>query len=372
MGVQHGQTIGAKGYVVSPVRTGAERIVGYRTDDNFAHAAKQAGKVLSIDNESGAKVMLVQFEDGTQKTFDLGRSYGVMAGTVLPHNLETDLKAGDTFKEGDFIVYNRNFFDPDPLSPGQAVWKVGALARVAFVETTDTDEDSSAISETFSHSLESSVTDIRVVKMDFTQEIKDLVKEGQDVDIESILCTIESPSGDSPSPFDDESTDILKRIDAINPKAKHIGKVERIEVLYSGDIDDMSPSLKRITRQSDKLISRHSEKLYGSKTTGYVDPGFRIDNKPIGQNQAAVRIYITSDVSMGVGDKAVVAGQLKTVVGRVMRGENYTAIDKKPFDLYFGYNSALARIVESVSVMGFGNTLCVELTDRVIDAYRKG
>lgn len=368
--VLHGQTVSASGYVCPPVRTGMERMIARRTDKNFAHAARKPGKVVSIEEDSGSRVMLVEYDDGTKETFDVGRTYGKADGMIVPHELKTSLVPGKRFKKDDFLVYNENFFSPDPMDPTQVLWRAGAMARVIFVEENDTHEDSSAISRRFADRMVSKVTEVKSVRMDFSQEIRNAVRPGEDVDIESILCTVENPYGGADNPeWGDEAIGILRRIDAINPKADFIGTVERIEVFYNGEVEDMSESLKKLTRISNKTLSRHSQLTHDVKTTGKVDPGFQVDGVTIPADGAVVRFYITGDVGMEAGDKLIYAGQLKSIPGRVMTGEERTE-DGQELDAHFGYNAVLARVVDSVSIMGFGGTVCIEAGKRVSKAYK--
>ena len=83
-----------------------------------------------------------------------------------------------------------------------------------------------------------------------------------------------------------------------------------------------------------------------------------------------INIFIDSSNGTGDGDKAVLSHQLKTVIRRVMVGENKTK-QGEPLDLIFGATSIDARLVNSVYILGTTNTLVVERGKRAAKAYRE-
>src|SRR5699024_9469268 len=127
--------------------------------------------------------------------------------------------------------------------------------------------------------------------------------------------------------YGEDAGDILKRLDAINPRASRVGVVERIDVYYNGFLEDMTDSLLAVVRASDRRLAKRARALGHRVSTGEVEPGFSLEGKTIGNNEAAIVVYITGPVAMGVGDKGVFGNQLKTIVGRVLTGEEKGALD---------------------------------------------
>lgn len=62
--------------------------------------------------------------------------------------------------------------------------------------------------------------------------------------------------------------------------------------------------------------------------------------------------------------------QLKTIIGRVMTGENRT-VGGEDIDAIFGYVSISNRIVRSPEIIGTSNKLMQLITQKAIAAYRK-
>jgi hypothetical protein len=354
----------AKGYVPSPLRTGYEQILAHRTDDLYAYTAKKPGKITRLT----AQAITVTHEDGSVKTIELGRRFGVAAGTILPHAVETRLKVGDEVKLGDIVAYNRNYFQIDPLNPKQVVWKAGVLVKTAIMESTDTLEDSSAISEEVAGLMETQITKIRDVQVAFDQSVRNLLPVGTPVEVESILCTIEDAVTAQSNLLDSDSLDTLRLISANTPRAKVKGVIEKIEVFYNGDIDELSPSLQELAQASDRERKRTARELGKTYTPGRVDDSLRVDGNPLPPDNLVVRMYITSDMSAGVGDKGVFGNQLKTIHGRVMSGKNETE-SGQPIGAIFGYQSISDRIVYSPEIIGTTNTLLKIISKRMVAAY---
>jgi len=365
--IQNSSSTFAAGYRAAPLRTGYEQVIANRSDALFASTAKGNGKVVGLTD----RVLTVAYEDGTTQGVELGRRYGTVAAMTLPHQLETALQVGDKVSEGDVLAYNSRYFDPDPLNPKQAIMKFGCLFSVALLESADTLEDSCAISERAAKLLETETTEPRNIVVSFKDTIHGLVQVGSTVEVEDILCTIEDPVTAQSNLFDEDSLDTLRLLSANNPRAKVTGVVERIEVFYNGDIDDLSPSLQELAQESDRNRKRLARDLKRPFHSGRVDGSLNIEGNRLQPEYAVIRVYITSKRAWGAGDKGVFGNQLKTVCGRVMSGVNET-LSGEPIDAIFGYLSVSDRIVRSPEIMGTTNKLMELITKRAIEAYRKG
>jgi hypothetical protein len=353
------------GYRQSPVRTGYEQVIAHRTSDLFALTAKKPGQVVSV-SETG---IVVKYDDGEEKGYELGRRFGNAAGLTIPHNVVSEMKAGQKFKEGDLICYNDGFFERDILNPNNVVWKAGIMVKTVLLESTQTLEDASSISTRVANLLTTKMTKVKTVVVNFDQSVRKLVKAGQSVESEDILCTIEDAVTANSGLFDEESLDTLRVLSAQTPQAKAKGVVERIEVFYHGDKQDMSDSLRELANASDRELAKRNKAAGKKAVTGQVDEGFRVDGDPLALDTMAIRIYITSDVPAGVGDKGVFGNQMKTVFSEVMTGEIKTE-SGKVIDAVFGQKSIADRIVLSPEVMGTTATLLDVIGKKAVAAYK--
>lgn len=365
--IQHAQGISAKGYSVTPLRTGYERVIGQRTGDLFAVTAKQAGVVNKVTKDH----IHVKYNDGTEQKIELGRRFGKASGSVYPHELVSRLTTGSKFKEGDTIAYNKDFFTPDPLNPNLVLWKAGVMCKTAIMEASDTFEDSSAISERIAGEMTSRVTHVRHLFFNFEQTIRNLVQVGDEVEPESILCMVEDSVTANNDLFNEDTIDTLKLLSGNSPRSKYSGVVERIEVLYYGDIEDMSPSLMELAESADQALMKKRKALGLSAVNGSLSDSIRIDNKIIDLDTLVVKVYITHEEPAGIGDKGVFGNQMKTIFARVMSGVNETK-SGEPLDAIFGYQSISNRIVLSPEIAGTTNTLLRVLSRKVAEVYRGG
>ncbi len=347
IGIQHDHGIACSGYSQLMVRTGYEQVIGHRTTDLFCYTARKPGKVISL-SETG---MVVEYTDGETKGIELGRRFGKAGGLTIPHEVLTGLRIGQSFKEGDTLCYNSGFFEPDVLNPAQMVYKGGVMARVALFESPLTLEDSSAISTKLAGRMTTKSTKIRDIVVKFDQVISNLVKQGDSVESESILCIIEDAVMVNTKLFDQQALDTLRGFDAHQPKAKSKGVVERFEVFYHGDKEDMSESLRALANSADRDLSRRSRSAGKPAYTGSTDDDFRADGNPLVLDTMAIRIYITTDVIAGIGDKGVFGNQMKTVIGEVFDAPIYGDSGQE-IDAYFGQKSIGDRIVSSPEFMG--------------------
>lgn len=355
----------ADGYEPTPLRTGYEQVLAHRTTDLFAATAEADGVITEVTK----RALVLRHKDGSETRVALGKRFGKAAGVTYPHEVVSDFKKGDKVKTGDVLAYNRKFFTPDTFNPGQVVWKAGAMCRTALIDNIDTLEDGSAISQETAKKMITQTTDVRTIEVRFDQSVSGLVQEGDHVDLETILCTIEDPeTADNPL-FDDAALDTLRRLSAMTPRAKLTGTVSRVECFYHGEFEELSPSLQALAKASDQERRRQAKATGRPAFTGQVDTSFRIRGNALAPDTLAIQVYIDHDVSASVGDKFVFANQMKTVVSRVMVGQNTTETGES-VDAIFGNTSIEDRMVLSPKLMGTTNTLLRVLSKHVAAVYR--
>lgn len=297
-GIQQSSVTHADGYRTMPLRTGYERVILSRVNEDFGLVAEQDGEVVEITETS----LMIRYKDGSEHAFDLGRRFGQAAGAVYPHELKSNVKPGQKFKAGHALFYNAQYFEPDPLDSSVVVWKSGVPCRVAFLESPETHEDASSISQSLAEKLNTQITKVRDITVSFDQSVHRLVEVGDRVEVDSILCSIEDAITAGTGLFDETSLDTLKLISANAPKAKMRGVVEKVEVFYHGEFDDMSESLQQLARRSDLLRKRQAKRTMRNYTSGRVDGALRIKGNPLAFGNAVIRIHISGDVGASSGD----------------------------------------------------------------------
>lgn len=339
---QKAHLIPTEGYHLPLYSTGYESIVGQRTSPRFCFSAPKAGKVTNIDEFS----ITVTYDDGEVQSLEIGRQFGKAAGLTLPNDIVTPLKVGQKFDVGHTITYNTGFFEMDWLNPGFAAMKSHRICRVAIMESPVTFEDASCLSGKFSSKMTTRVTEIKNITLKFTDEIRELVKPGQEVEYDTVLCYIIEETAAAAGGFDDQTLKTLQMIDASAPKAGAKGTVDRIEVFYHGLPEDMSKSIRRASKEFEETLIKKAGSLGKKPHTGSVGTSLRIEGDSLELDTVCIRVYITCNVPNGIGDKGVFSNQLKTVVSDIVEDPMYTE-DGREVDGVFGGYSVMKRIVGS-------------------------
>lgn len=359
----------AKGAQLTPVRTGYEQVIASRSDERFAYIAKGDGKVLS----NNGKHLKIEYKDDNSKIVKEGVPLGIEHGTtpdsVSVRDKVTDLEKGNKFSKGDCLVWDSNFFARDILRPGGVSLLGAVMGRVVYIENNDTNEDGSAISSKLADKLTTKINKVKTLLVTFDERVTKLVKPGDVLDLDSILAIIEDESI-AGSVNGDNALLGLSKLTNKAPKAKFKGTVTKIEIIYMGELKDMTSSLRTLATVDSKRRKLENKETGGNEAeTGSVSQPTFINKSKIINNTMAITIYLTADAEAGVGDKAVYDNALKSVIGRVLTGEHSTE-DGQELDAIFGYKSVSNRIVASANIVGTANSALIALTNMVIKAYR--
>ena len=363
--IQQGHTVASEGYHQPYVRTGYESVIANRTTDMFAYTAKQDGKVVA-KTKTG---IIVDYADGTRKGVSIGRIFGKAEGSVYPHDIVSDLEVGDVVKKGDIVAYNTGFFEKDFLNPGKVIMKNSMNVKTALYESNQTHEDGSSISKEVSARLSAKTTKVKSITVGFKQNLLNIVKVGQVVEPKDYLMIIEDEITSTVSNFDEESLLLLSNLSKQAPKAKYSGTIDRIEVLYHGNKEDMSSSLLQLVEKTDKSLADMCKSSGKPVITGQVNDDYRVAGVPLALDKAEIKIYLTISTHSGVGDKGVFANQLKTIFGEVMDYDMHTESGDR-IDAIFSNKGIASRIVLSPYIIGTTTTLLRVLAKKMVQVYR--
>lgn len=347
--IQLGHQIATRKKDIQSYRTGGERSMIGRMGKEFGAVASDAGKVI----EKTKTKLVVKYQDGKEVSYRIGSTELSAEGTYYPHTLTTQLALGDSVKKGDVLYYNDGFFVPSPFDPKKVDYCFGVDTYVAFREANYTIEDSCAIDAEFAEGMSTSVTKVKSKLADFDQDITNVLKVGEKVDLDSPLFQLRDAFTQGMD--EDELTAAVQHFAALSPSADVVGIINRVEVFYNGEIEEMSESLRELTLVSEKKRKQEAsdagETFYPNKVNRFV----RIDGTQIESKQALIVYHITINLGMGISDKLVFANQLKSTVGKVLFGKNRTLHGER-LDAIFGALSGINRTVTSVYKTGGVNT----------------
>lgn len=245
----------------------------------------------------------MEYEDKTIKSYELGTKFGAAAGLTIPHVIVTGLEEGDTFDSGDAISYNSGHFEPDSFNPKTVCYKNNFNVKTVLWESYQTLEDACSISRRVSDKLTTSVAKSKNIVVNFDQSVTNLASIGMEVEFDTVLCFIEDATTASSGLFNAQTIDTLRMLSAQAPKASAKGVVAKIEVFYHGEPEDASESIQKLIEESDKRLAKERKEMGKTVLTGSVDESFRIDGDSIPLDSVCIRVYITSNLPSGIGDR---------------------------------------------------------------------
>ena len=363
-GIHNSHFLAIKGGELSYTRTDYDKVVQHRTSDLYAATADMDGEVI----KSSKRGISIRYKDDTIRHVALGKKFGKADAALYPFNIVTSLKKGDMIKKGTPIAYNEAFFTPDTLDGKGVVMKQSVLVPVGLVIGRREDEDSCTIAKSLVDDLLVDKSIAKTFLIDFDQNVHEVVKIGSKVSVDSVMSVIEGSATSINNIFTDESIATLKTVQGKTRTAGIIGVVERIEVRYHGELEDMSLSLKGLASTFNKQLKRERKAIGKKPITGEVGLNYSIKGKPLPYNSAEVKIIVSYKDSCGVGDKLNVSHQMKTTISSVT-DEDMIAEDGTKIQLTFGFKSVSARIVNSVYLIGIMNALLKFLPNKLNDIY---
>lgn len=366
IGVQNGHTVACEGYHQPQIRTGYEYMTPYRLSKMYAYMAEQDGKVTELTDH----VITVEYKDKSRVGVKIGRHYGKAEGSVYPHDIVTPLRSGSSFKKGDTIAYNTGFFEQDFLDPKRIIMKSSLNAKIAFMETNNTLEDSDSIAPRLTERLKTRIIKERTFVLEFNQSIRNVVAPGTKLTPHDVLFIIEDAITSNTDAFDSDTIEALSRLSNLAPKAKVNGSLDRYEVYYNGDLEDMTPSLRKLATYSDKMMSERTKGTDYHVKSGRVTEEFGVEGKSLVLDTLVIKAYILVEERAEMGDKIVFGNQLKSVISEVMSYDINTE-SGVPIDGVFSYTSVGKRITISPLLTGTCCSLLNEVARQAVALYKK-
>ncbi len=358
--IQSSHVIPIKNMRAPYVRTGYEAIVPIRSDSKFVVIAEEEGIVEKV---SKTEISVIYKTLGKKKYKIKDWTSKEESGACYAHTMVPNLKTGDKFIKDDTLVYDSMFFEPDIFNKNRVIYKQGDVITVALMEDSQTHEDSAAISKKMAKHLGTNVTKVKSIIVSKDDNILNIKSVGTKIEPNDVLFTVTDNILMSKE-LDQRTIEILQDLKSSSPKAKLKGVINKIEIRYNCEIDELSDSLKEIVVNSDK------ELIEKTGYTGRVNSSYSINGKSLLKDSVEIKVYVDVTDNMGIGDKAIFANQLKFTVGEVF---NYdmSAEDGTEIDALFSSRSIAARIVNSPSLIGTTSMLLEKITDNVVDMYFK-
>lgn len=317
------------------VSNGYDEAVQFHLSDDFVINAEEDGQVIDVNEELG--FIVVKYKSGKTKAIntrpEVVKNSG--GGFYMSNQLTpTVTKVGEKFKKDEPLAYHDKYFKYSKMSGLR--YSVGPIVKMAFMSSYNTYEDAGICTETLAERMKSSMVYLETGKFRRNNNILDMVKIGDHVNIGDVLIKFDTSVEDNElakylSKLSDENAAILEEETKNDIKTNHAGKVIDIKVYTLLDPSNLSPSLGKIVQQYFDKGNNKKEYLNqfdgndsimkaGYMLTDSTEPVKNRYNTIKGHKgiDVLIEIYIEHDDVMGVGDKIALYSANKQIISEVI------------------------------------------------------
>lgn len=363
------------------ITSGADEALPYLISNTFAYKAKENGKVVEIVPD---EYMIIEYDkpvDGKSHEYiDLSESVqkNSSSGFYVTLKLDTELKEGKRFKAGDIVAYDKQSFSDEMGADDNIAYNIGTLAKFAILNTDEGFEDSAIISNSLSEAMASDVVLEKEITIPKAANVYNLVKKGQEIHEGDTLMILQNA-------YDEEDVNMLLKnlagsedeitdLGRIPIKSKVTGIVQDIIIERTVEIDELSPTLKKVVNSYENDIKRKKKAMaqYGIEDENKTLP----DTKAMpatgklknAYDSVVIRIYLMYHDKFKVGDKLIYGTAVKGVDKDVFPEglEPYSEYRKnEKIHALLSIGSINARMVTSVLITTAINKGLIELARKV-------
>lgn len=365
----------------SLITSGADEALPYLISNTFAYKAKENGKVIEIVPD---EYMIIEYDKSVNgkkhEYIDLSESVqkNSSSGFYVTLKLDTELKEGKRFKAGDIIAYDKQSFSDEIGVDNNIAYNIGTLAKFAILNTDEGFEDSAIISNSLSEAMASNVVLEKEITIPKAANIYNLVKKGQEIHEGDTLMILQNA-------YDEDDVNMLLKnlagseeeitdLGRIPIKSKVTGVVQDIIIERTVEIDELSPTLKKVVTSYENDIKKKKKAMdqYGIEDENKTLPDTRA--MPVtgklknAYDCVVIRIYLMYHDKFKVGDKLIYGTAVKGVDKDVFPEglEPYSEYRKnEKIHALLSIGSINARMVTSVLITTAINKGLIELSRKV-------
>lgn len=362
----------------SLISNGADQALPYLTPNIFSFKAKSDGKVTEKTDD----YMIIKYKNGETDFVDLRSQVqkNSNGGFYTELKLDSDLKVGSNVKPNQIVAYDKLSYSNKIGHTDDIAYNLGALAKIAILNTDEGYEDSTIISEWLSDAMTSEVIDKKEVILSKDTNIFNMVKIGDAIQEGDPLLIFQNA-------FDDEDVNVLLKNLAIDsgeevsdigriPIKSHVtGIVQDIKIYRTVDKEDLSDSLKKKVNELEKPINNLKKVMdkNGIKGSNRLEPTDRLE--PTGklknvQEGVLIEFFLKYEDKMSIGDKLINFSALKGVCKDIFPEGKEPKSEFRPDEkihTLLSKSSIDGRMVGSILINGGINKTLIELDRAVKD-----
>lgn len=371
------------------VSNGSEQVVQYQLPSQYAIIAEDDGEVIEVDDKN--HYIFVKYKNGKVRAIDLNvridKNGG--GGFSLSNKLQCNLKLHQKVKKDDILATDSKFFKNDLFGNRLCI---GTLCKVAIYSSYATFEDSTLVTQSAAEKMATYVTKEESIILGKNSNIEKIAKIGDTVEVNEDLIVYEPSFDESElnmflSNIGDDLKESIKMSGKNRLKSDYTGVITDIKIYAGCELDEMSPSLRKICKEYYDDIKSKRDALDKYDKSNLVKCGV-LFNKTVGKYNAddkfgkikgfevddgvLILFYIEYKDIIGVGDKITNYAGIKSTVGEII------PVGQEPFstfrpdekiEVFLPPSSVLKRMAISAPTIGFENKVLVELKRKLADMY---
>lgn len=375
------------------ISNGMEEACRFSLSSDFCINADEDGKVVEYDEES--QIMIVEYKSGKHRAINLApftvKNGG--GGFYLSNQLTTDLKLGSKFKQNDPLAWHKNFFSTNKYNGCRM--NMGTFVKVAIMSAYNTYNDATFITSKLSKDAGTEMTFAEQAVVGKNSHVDFIRKIGEHIDVDDVLISFDSSYEDeSLNDFlaalseDPDASSIVE--DSKNTiKSDHAGEIVDIKIYSTVDLDELSPSLKKIVSAHYKKINKKKNLLdkYNdgekdsivkcgmlfTETTKKVEPSkYGVIRGQHVEESVLFEFYIKHNEELEVASKIANFTGLKNTVAEIIP-EGYEPYSSyrpdEEISTFIAPSSVLKRMTPTIILQTLGNKVLVELKRQLKDIY---
>ena len=359
--------------------TGMDEALPYMTSNIFSYKFKgKKGKVIDVTDE-----WIVYEDSDTKQREVISLKENVMknsdGGFYVTVKLSSCVRKGQSLKYNDILAFDKTCYSKaigTEASENTISYNTGTLAKIAIATTDEGYEDSAIISESLADSLTTEYVIKKERYLPKEANIYNVVSPGTPIEEGDPLMIFQNAFEEKDAnallkAITDEEIDAISDLGRIHVRSKLTGVVQDVKIYRTCELDELSPSLKKLVMAYEKKIKEKRNKLSKLNVDGLnrvLEADYKLD--PVGNLKGApdgvmIEFYLKCTDKMGIGDKLVYSAALKGVIKDIFKEGEEPTTDFRPDEYVEGFittSGVNARMVSSIIINGLINKGIIELT----------